>query len=324
MSGPASAGKRREARQARKKAVATVQVTGAGERSMTWVIAEGSESYVVTREVGSDAVTAGLFDTLDAALGSVDCQPGDRINVTTQKSHGPAFDAARLWLLGHAALLVPDSSWEPDDWWEELAYALDCRETPHQLNGRGAAFLRWDDGEVPVLVDFDEETFSPMVEVAEVTWHSEAGGAPISWSGGAELVQIAPGVAYARPRGDDEGDPRVMAWPEDERERATVVADWLMSIEAARVYAIQWLGAPAGKDAEEQRQLDAAMASLAMAYGIVVRAVPEKLVAEALSRSSTYQRVAKAVAEPTSSLGRNLVSSLLAFGDNLVLGEVAF
>ena len=83
-------------------------------------------------------------------------------------------------------------------------------------------------------------------------------------------------------------------------------------------------GRPAGKDAQEQRQLDAAMASLAMAYGIVVRAVPEKLVAEALSRSSTYQRVAKAAAEPNSSLGRDLVSSLLAFGENLVLGEVAF
>ena len=55
---------------------------------------------------------------------------------------------------------------------------------------------------VPTMVDLDADEFEGAREVAEYTWFSEAGGAPISWDGGNSLSVVDESLVWTRQWGD--------------------------------------------------------------------------------------------------------------------------
>jgi hypothetical protein len=93
--------------------------------------------------------------------------------------------------------------------------------------GRTCSVTMWDE-DVPVL----------LRPVAESTWFSESGGAPISWDGANEIGWLAPGILAEKQSGDMGYEFKIHE--RTRRELSTLVAEWTDRIDGGVVAALAY------------------------------------------------------------------------------------
>src|SRR3954454_10768276 len=114
---------------------------------------------------------------------------------------------------------------------------------------------------VPVLLDEYGEALAGE-ELAWYSWHSESGGAPISWDGGAELLRLNGPLALDHGWGDIETGSSLVQLPADPEGLAQLIGDWLSGEDGTSLLGAAFalepfdpVGSLSAEDREEWQQL---------------------------------------------------------------------
>jgi hypothetical protein len=186
------------------------------------------------------------------------------------------------------------------------------------------------DGDVvqPVLADEDDEDLVPIRQLARSAWHSESGGAPISWSGGHKLSVLAPGLGYSSPYGDSlEVEDLICPFlelPEDPAHLGENVADWVMGTESAvaAAMALEPLDPDSELSKEERKSWEGYLEEVTVDFKVdlpedATLSLRENLV----RRSDLYCRTRDGLRNPRSDDGLALYSALeVAVADGVIGG----
>ena len=174
-----------------------------------------------------------------------------------------------------------------------------------------------------VLYDWDEGQFLGLEVLAESTWFSESGGAPISWDGGARIARLYPGMLISQTWGDlDTGYESIPAV--GPIEIGCAVADFIVGSDQQFMAAWQLEGLNASTlskgDAARWAEL---VNGLELSLDIDLEPF-EELVAcrERLQQDSAYARVAAALQDPNSDTGRALRDRLESVAESGVIGAI--
>lgn len=176
----------------------------------------------------------------------------------------------------------------------------------------------------PVLFDRDEANFTGLPVIAESSWFSESGGAPISWDGGARLSRLYPGMLWSEAWGDlRQGAEAIQASGPVEIGEAVaemVIADGL---QFAAAWALERFD-PDGR-LDQQEALDWSAVAEEVTISVTLDLEPgEELPAcrARLLQDPAYAAVAEALADPTSPRGQALHTRLQSVAESEVIGEV--
>ena len=233
---------------------------------------------------------------------------------------------------------------DPDDWdedavadWNEQDEILEDMILPwewHRLwasvNGiRVTALLtNGPESATPVLVDEDEvPPVRPLETVASYSWHSESGGAPISWDGGASVERVNGHVAIDWRWGDVDEESSIILLPEADDELARVLASWLLELEAEVAAAFSMEALEVRALTSDMREQWEALIETFTESASVTLAVSDAAVAslrQELRESPRYLQTLEALSSPTSELGRALLQRLIEFETDGVLGPIEF
>jgi hypothetical protein len=108
------------------------------------------------------------------------------------------------------------------NWVHRWARINGTRVTAIDVGADGASTL------VVVLCDPGEETFVvPVKELAENSWWSESGGAPITWDGGNSLSDLGGGLVMDRRWGDLDTWSKIVNVGQDAMAQAEYIAEWI-------------------------------------------------------------------------------------------------
>jgi hypothetical protein len=228
-------------------------------------------------------------------------------------------------------LCPQEGSDDPEDWskaeleaceWEDLAVWKQAAELPfvRRLASIGELDVSAIDGDatcVPVLAD--EDGLVALESLARTATDAHPGRSMVGWSGGCELVLLAPGVACNVPWGDevDSGGSGffLVSFPEQgaSEKVAAALADWITTVSfgfwAALV--LEPLD-PHGTLTDEQRQAweDFEDGMLTVSPRLdVPEGIEPLLRAELSRRSESYRRTAEARAEPNGHVAQVLLAS---------------
>jgi hypothetical protein len=169
----------------------------------------------------------------------------------------------------------------------------------------------------PVLADEDEGRLVPIREIASSAWHSESGGAPISWDGGSTFSLLAPRLGYESQWGD-----LVEEWAvgypfvylrEGPAGLGEAVADWVIEInsEVAAAFALEPFDVSGVLEDAERRAWDSGLAEVGISFVIDVDAETQQSLREFLARKSElYRRTRDGLASPRSGAGQGLARAL--------------
>lgn len=174
-----------------------------------------------------------------------------------------------------------------------------------------------------VLYDWDEGQFLGLDVLAESTWFSESGGAPISWDGGSRISRLYPGMLLTQTWGDlNVGCERVAAV--GPIEVGCAVADFIVGSDqqfmaAWHLEGLNSSALPKGDAARWTELVDGLELSLEIDLEPF-----EELVAcrQRLHQDPAYARVAAALSDPSSDAGRELLGRLESVAESGVIGEI--
>lgn len=257
-------------------------LASAAEEAFT--LAEGLVAIVVTNANRHD-------ETLDVLRFEVDDRP--------DRSAWP-LEAKQAWSTRAAALrrLEPDTV-AVGLWWSiNDSFILGVGEE------RPRAVL---------LEDLDDDGVEPLTTVAYYSWFSEAGGAPVSWDGGNDLVVLAPGTLAARQWGDFGPEFELLEFDGTQPCLVEHIATWAKQarIPLAAALRLEPLD-PAGRlSARDRAHWEEMLADLEVTFWLDV---PEPVVDEVRRRlrheEPTYSKIATALAQPLSPEGVTLREAL--------------
>ena len=179
---------------------------------------------------------------------------------------------------------------------------------------------------VPMLVDLDSE-LEGLREVAEYTWFSESGGAPISWDGGNSLSVVDESLVWTRQWGDQDEESKFSRLPRTPLSLAGLIADWIISIgaEVPAAFSLEPFdpkGTLGSEDAEIWRnRFESLNASLGFNLDADVLAHLGRRLAR---RNPLYRRTRNAFLRPQGKDGQALATALDAVLRHGVLGQLLY
>jgi hypothetical protein len=179
---------------------------------------------------------------------------------------------------------------------------------------------------VPMLVDLDSE-LEGLREVAEYTWFSESGGAPISWDGGNSLSVVDESLVWTRQWGDQDEESKFSSLPRTPLSLAGLIADWIISIgaEVPAAFSLEPFdpkGTLGSEDAEIWRnRFESLNASLGFNLDADVLAHLRRRLAR---RNPLYRRTRNAFLRPQGKDGQALATALDAVLRHGVLGQLLY
>jgi len=181
----------------------------------------------------------------------------------------------------------------------------------------------------PVLADEGEEQLVPIRQIARSIWHSESGGAPISWSGGNTLSLLAPGLGYNQPWEDSgETDDYVYPFPdlpEPPAEMGKAIAEWVVDTnsEVAAALALEPLDPDGVLEAAERQAWDEDLLQVTLSFEIDVADETQRSLRDALAgKGELYRRTRGALANPHDQDGQALAAALDHALDTGVIGRL--
>jgi hypothetical protein len=224
----------------------------------------------------------------------------------------------------------------PDYWGDEMASSLaweysdweirgtsgtvdDCHivEVGAQIEGAPVSFI--------ALADLSWPKLQPVRLVADSKWHSESGGAPISWDGG-NAVELLNGRIAMKTQWGDYGDEReLVILSNQEHELAEFLSSWIEENSLAVPAALYFEPLdPRGVLTEQQREK---WRELIVAVDIwLVLDVPDSLLTlvrnQLMKQSGAYAQVAHAKATPRGKDARVLRDTLESVNSDGVLGPL--
>jgi hypothetical protein len=225
--------------------------------------------------------------------------------------------------------LIP--GWEEDhrEYLEEVYPDLDWHPLWATIDDRYVTAIRVprDDGETlqPVLANLREECLLPAQEIAEYTWFSESGGAPISWNGGSNLWRLSGDVLLDHVWGDVDPGNHISTWPPSPERRAEVLRAWVLDNECAvaTAIALEPLDPNRTLDDETRAVWHDTLSELTMSVSFSIEDDVERLLRGKLSTDYRYGDVAEALREPLSPSGQKMNRLLERFAEDGVLGGLA-
>lgn len=212
-----------------------------------------------------------------------------------------------------------------DDIDDELPVALDHVPVWASINGARLLLVTPDGTRpYPVLFDRDEGAFTGLEVLAETSWFSESGGAPISWDGGSRLSRLYPGMLWSHAWGDVRQETEAIP-ATGPVQIGHAVAEFILADD--QQFAAAWLLEPFDIDGRLDAQQ--ALEWAALAEGVEVSVSIDLEPGEELPNCRTrlqqdpaYAAVAEALADPTSPRGLRLRAKLEDVRDSGVLGGI--
>jgi len=220
----------------------------------------------------------------------------------------------------------PLEDWVKDDELVGEVVELDVRPRWVALNGLRVLAFPVREGELaPLLFRSSAEEFVPLRTVAESSWFSESGGAPISWDGGSELALLTDDVLMERTWGDI--DPGLEVFPVDATDvdsLAEAVASWTINhdFEAAAALALEDLDKAGILNEASRKRWEDLLDSIQMGYCVEDESVTSRVRQLLTQRSPLYAKTATALHHPTRLRGRQLLAALEDVHGEGVLGSV--
>lgn len=218
---------------------------------------------------------------------------------------------------GEARVLPRDSEeWLEDDavldgLWPDVEFA-------HRwvsVNGTRLTGITTVTGADIVAVNIGGEELLPLKTIADGFWSSESGGAPISWEGSSQLVQLGAKSGAVVTRGDIDPEMTIFPWPLTAEELVSTVARWVCSqgYEAAAALALEPFDPEGTLSAAATARWKALFGALDMAVSFDL----DPLLLINLRRelwppgdTSPYSCVAAALLRPQGKLGKALEQTL--------------
>lgn len=176
-----------------------------------------------------------------------------------------------------------------------------------------------------VALDHVGEGLEEKAVVAEGSWFSEAGGAPISWDVGSSLTRLSRNLCLSRTWGDQDPGIEVIEWPASAQQRIAVLASWIQNVgfDASAAIALEPLD-PRGTLTPAQRARWMALVNgLTMDLSVWLPAV-DALRRRLMRNSEVYAAVTKAMRSPKGAVGARLFNALASCVESGVMGEVMF
>lgn len=176
----------------------------------------------------------------------------------------------------------------------------------------------------PVLFDLDEANFAGLTVIAESSWFSESGGAPISWDGGARLSRLYPGVLWSEAWGDTRQEAEALdAYGPIEMGEAAAEMVLADELQFAAAWALEPFDTGSLLDPTEELEWFALREEVTMAVTFDLEPGEQLPACRArLLKDPTYAAIAEALADPTSTRGLALHSRLEEVRASGVIGGV--
>ena len=236
---------------------------------------------------------------------------------------GEGSETAGQWLPEVAAEWI-DSDSELQDWQTGLNWIPRwARVNDFRISAIDIGILQ------PVLVDEGEGQLVPIREIARSIWHSESGGAPISWSGGNTLSMLAPGLGYNQPWEDsaevDDYVYRFRDLPETPAELGEALAEWVIEThsQVAAALTLEPLDPRGLLEDAERREWYEGLATVTLSFKINVDDGAQRSLRDNLVRKSElYRRTRDALARPYDQDGQALAAALDHALDTGVVGRL--
>lgn len=254
------------------------------------------------------------------------------------------FVAAELDVVDRLMLIDPGVDEDPEAWQGEAAQVRAAEDEELSELLEGTQWLhRWvrvnGDRAVPVLtgskgakdvcfvlIDPVERELHGQDVIAEWSWFSESGGAPISWDGGNRIVRVGRGALVFQQWGDFGQDLSVEHGPRTDADLAGILAHWIRDVDAAIPFAFTRMdfdpqGVLDGAERERWEELLAGPHQ-ALTLDLAVHAPVEGLIEERLAGDPRFRAIAEAFQNPLSGRGQALREALEHFEDDGVIGSV--
>lgn len=210
---------------------------------------------------------------------------------------------------------------EGDDRFEIMVEGLDGRivAVPCWIGDSQVAGLVHEGRVVPVLLDDDGEALAGE-ELARYSWHSESGGAPISWDGGAELLRLNGSLALDHHWGDVEAGSSLVELPANPEGLAQLIGDWLSGEDGTSLlgaaFAVEPFDPDGSLSTEDREDWQQLINGVDVTVTLTVDADTEVLVRRSLERQGDYAAIKDALAHPTGRNGHKLQRALKKFADD--------
>lgn len=292
-----------------------------------WQVADKRGDTWVPRDIGSPLTTIG--EALEVNRGNTTVGKGSIVEITTRPEH----ETTVLRGITPKRLLPQDLDDWPDDivdeWGpidDELPVDIPVIDPWATINSARMLFLNPDNvsGHYPVLFDRDEGTFTGLPVLAETSWFSESGGAPISWDGGSRLSRLCPGLLWSQAWGDVRQESETV--PANGPEQVGhAVAEFIVADD--QQFAAAWLLEPFDTsqrlDAEQSAEWFRLAEGVEVSVGIALEPAEELPACRArLRQDPAYAAVTEALADPTSTRGQRLRAKLEDVNSSGVLGGI--
>jgi hypothetical protein len=176
-----------------------------------------------------------------------------------------------------------------------------------------------------VAVDLQEEQFVTLDVLAEGSWFSESGGAPISWDGGSRLARVSPRLAMTHTWGDQDPGTSIHHLARNQAKLVALVADWVLGqdFESAVAMSLEPFDPRATLPSSERAEWDELLEGLTTSAWTELSSEASKQLGRRLKRLGTnYRAVASALASPRGRLGRGLKAALIDANESGVMGAV--
>jgi hypothetical protein len=209
---------------------------------------------------------------------------------------------------------------------DDLPFDIPYREVWATVNGARVVLIEPDGSNDvhPVLFDRSEGEFVGLPVIAETSWFSESGGAPISWDGGASLSRLCPGILLSKAWGDVRQDTELLE-ASGPLEIGQAVASFIAADDQQFAAACLLEEFDPAGTLSEQDALHWAELVDSVNVSVTIDLEPnEEMPAcrDALRQDPAYAAVAAALAKPDSARGLNLRGRLEDVRDSGVLGDI--
>lgn len=164
-----------------------------------------------------------------------------------------------------------------------------------------------------VVVDVSGACIESGRDLAEYSWFSEGGGAPVSWGGASRLADLGHGWLMYDRRGDSENETEIWSEKSSDAQVSEAIRRLVIDEEAfvAAAFALEPLdpGGTLSPDAREQweRCLQNVTVTLSLFCSSETR---EVLRADLTTTSALYSSTRDALREPSSPIGQRLLADL--------------
>jgi hypothetical protein len=210
---------------------------------------------------------------------------------------------------------------EGDDRFELMVEGLEERvvAVPCWVGDSHVAGLVHNGRVVPVLLDEYGEALAGE-ELAGYSWHSESGGAPISWDGGAELLRLNGALGLDHRWGDIETGSSLVQLPADPEGLAELIACWVSGDDGSGLLSVAFAYEPfdpgSSMSAEDREYWQQLLNAVDVNVTLTPDADTQVLVRHVLERQDDYAALKDALAHPAGENGQKLHSALRKFADN--------